>query len=210
MSNRNVQFRSSRYLTNSGIEYLREYLHLPPEIVPTTLKFTRNVTQSSRPMGGDDRPPRMGGRGGGYGGRDDYRKAQPAPGEFNPTFVCFPPLRFIAMAFYERLKNNCQTIANSHNQLILSLDRVVVVVLDAVRLLSKDGARRRCRWCCDSVNLQSEPRRYIMDIRIRNKMGCMSEALMFDLHALLHCYVREPCCCAACDMAREWHRYLDC
>jgi len=26
------------YLTNEGIEYLREYLHLPPEIVPVTLK----------------------------------------------------------------------------------------------------------------------------------------------------------------------------
>ena len=26
------------YLTNEGINYLREYLHLPPEIVPATLK----------------------------------------------------------------------------------------------------------------------------------------------------------------------------
>ncbi|RNA03005.1 40S ribosomal S10b [Brachionus plicatilis] len=26
------------YLTNEGIQYLREYLHLPPEIVPSTLK----------------------------------------------------------------------------------------------------------------------------------------------------------------------------
>ena len=26
------------YLTNEGIQYLREYLHLPPEIVPATLK----------------------------------------------------------------------------------------------------------------------------------------------------------------------------
>lgn len=26
------------YLTNDGIEYLRGYLHLPPEIVPSTLK----------------------------------------------------------------------------------------------------------------------------------------------------------------------------
>jgi len=26
------------YLTNNGIEYLREYLHLPQEIVPATLK----------------------------------------------------------------------------------------------------------------------------------------------------------------------------
>lgn len=26
------------YLTNEGIQYLRDYLHLPPEIVPATLK----------------------------------------------------------------------------------------------------------------------------------------------------------------------------
>lgn len=26
------------YLTNEGIEYLRDFLHLPPEIVPATLK----------------------------------------------------------------------------------------------------------------------------------------------------------------------------
>merc|ERR1711926_50879 len=26
------------YLTNEGIQYLRDYLHLPPEIVPSTLK----------------------------------------------------------------------------------------------------------------------------------------------------------------------------
>ncbi|XP_055705379.1 40S ribosomal protein S10b [Phlebotomus papatasi] len=36
------------YLTNKGIEYLRTYLHLPPEIVPSTLK--RNVrTETARP-----------------------------------------------------------------------------------------------------------------------------------------------------------------
>lgn len=28
----------SRYLTNEGIEYLRIFLHLPPEIVPATLR----------------------------------------------------------------------------------------------------------------------------------------------------------------------------
>merc|ERR1711885_40517 len=26
------------YLTNEGIQYLRDYLHLPPEIVPATLR----------------------------------------------------------------------------------------------------------------------------------------------------------------------------
>eukprot|EP01001_Neometanema_parovale_P000524 NODE_10587_length_585_cov_499.108225_g10310_i0.p1 GENE.NODE_10587_length_585_cov_499.108225_g10310_i0~~NODE_10587_length_585_cov_499.108225_g10310_i0.p1 ORF type:complete len:149 (+),score=42.09 NODE_10587_length_585_cov_499.108225_g10310_i0:54-500(+) len=74
------------YLTNEGIEYLREFLHLPPEIVPATLKkTTRSVAQVSRPAG-DDRPPRMGRGAGVAGGRDEYRKAQPAPGEFAPTF----------------------------------------------------------------------------------------------------------------------------
>ncbi len=31
------------YLTNEGIQYLREYLHLPPEIVPSTLKKPTKV-----------------------------------------------------------------------------------------------------------------------------------------------------------------------
>lgn len=39
-----------RYLTNEGIEYLRTYLHLPPEIVPSTLKRnTRLETARPRP-----------------------------------------------------------------------------------------------------------------------------------------------------------------
>jgi small subunit ribosomal protein S10e len=86
------------FLTDEGIEYLREYLNLPAEIVPNTLK------KSSRPMernpAGDrpprgERPPR-----GGFGGdRDDYRSAPPggmgrgapmdkggAPGSYQPGF----------------------------------------------------------------------------------------------------------------------------
>ena len=39
-------------LTSDGIDYLREYLHLPPEIIPTTLK------KQARP------PPPMRGRSG--------------------------------------------------------------------------------------------------------------------------------------------------
>lgn len=35
------------YLTNEGIQYLRDYLHLPPEIVPPTLK--RQTKTESRP-----------------------------------------------------------------------------------------------------------------------------------------------------------------
>ncbi|KAJ8934428.1 hypothetical protein NQ318_000646 [Aromia moschata] len=36
------------YLTNSGIEYLRTFLHLPPEIVPSTLKRPAR-TEATRP-----------------------------------------------------------------------------------------------------------------------------------------------------------------
>merc|ERR1719273_602074 len=62
------------YLTNEGIGYLRNYLHLPPEIVPTTLK------RQSRP---DARPrPSAGGAGGrsfgdkpADGDRAAYRRA---------------------------------------------------------------------------------------------------------------------------------------
>ena len=35
------------YLTNEGIQYLRDYLHLPPEIVPSTLK--RQAPRETRP-----------------------------------------------------------------------------------------------------------------------------------------------------------------
>ncbi|GAB0099505.1 40S ribosomal protein S10b [Sergentomyia squamirostris] len=61
------------YLTNKGIEYLRTYLHLPPEIVPSTLK--RNVrTESARPR------PAASGRGEGSKPQEDrssYRRAGP-------------------------------------------------------------------------------------------------------------------------------------
>uniref|UniRef100_A0A3Q3G301 Plectin/eS10 N-terminal domain-containing protein n=1 Tax=Labrus bergylta TaxID=56723 RepID=A0A3Q3G301_9LABR len=36
------------YLTNEGIAYLREYLHLPPEIVPSTLQRVRHHVRSAR------------------------------------------------------------------------------------------------------------------------------------------------------------------
>ena len=37
------------YLTDAGIEYLREYLHLPPEIVPST--FIKTNKSGTRPSG---------------------------------------------------------------------------------------------------------------------------------------------------------------
>merc|ERR1711923_512781 len=37
------------YLTNEGIQYLRDYLHLPPEIVPATLKRQARTDARPRP-----------------------------------------------------------------------------------------------------------------------------------------------------------------
>lgn len=81
------------YLTNEGIVYLREYLHLPEEIVPATLKKGRTAPRSGeRPEGG--RPE--GGRGGfrgerpesTRGGFDGSRKDKVAPDAgFAPEFV---------------------------------------------------------------------------------------------------------------------------
>ena len=69
--------------TPEGIEYLREWLHLPQEIVPQTYK------RPTRPP----RPAQAGGREGAYraprGDRDDYRrreKPEDAPGGFRPQY----------------------------------------------------------------------------------------------------------------------------
>ncbi|KDQ52763.1 hypothetical protein JAAARDRAFT_40040 [Jaapia argillacea MUCL 33604] len=70
-------------LTPEGVEYLREWLHLPNEIVPQTHK---KAARPPRPAGvrqgggeGTYRPPR--------GDREDYRKKESAPGEFRPQFA---------------------------------------------------------------------------------------------------------------------------
>merc|ERR1712191_31520 len=65
------------YLTNEGIQYLRDFLHLPPEIVPATLKRqARPETAKPRPKSMDQRGP---------GGpvdqqRDSYRRGPPGSG----------------------------------------------------------------------------------------------------------------------------------
>merc|ERR1712124_170699 len=64
------------YLTNEGIEYLREYLHLPVEIVPNTLK--KPAARPARPTA----PSSFGGR----GGRFDKEKRMGPSGDFNPEF----------------------------------------------------------------------------------------------------------------------------
>lgn len=64
------------YLTNEGIEYLRDYLHLPAEIVPATLK--KQAARPSRPTA-----PQSGASG---RGRFDKEKRMGPSGEFNPEF----------------------------------------------------------------------------------------------------------------------------
>ena len=74
------------FLTDEGIEFLREYLNLPSEIVPATLKkSTRPLERDSRPPRGDRPPRRFDGEGG--GGRGGYRSEKAgAPGEYRPEF----------------------------------------------------------------------------------------------------------------------------
>mmetsp|Transcript_1237 Transcript_1237/g.1464 ORF Transcript_1237/g.1464 Transcript_1237/m.1464 type:complete len:149 (-) Transcript_1237:212-658(-) len=71
------------YLTEEGIEYLREYLHLPEEIVPATHKKAQ-TSRPARPAGARDYDAYKGGKDGGpghdfkpnfRGGREDgYRR----------------------------------------------------------------------------------------------------------------------------------------
>ena len=68
-------------LTNEGIVYLREYLHLPEEVVPNTLKARRSeIEHERRPAFDDRREGRFrrdrdapSGRGGFRGGRGGFR-----------------------------------------------------------------------------------------------------------------------------------------
>uniref|UniRef100_A0A7S3FH85 Plectin/eS10 N-terminal domain-containing protein n=1 Tax=Prasinoderma singulare TaxID=676789 RepID=A0A7S3FH85_9VIRI len=75
------------FLTNEGIEYLREYLSLPAEIVPATLK---KAARPAAPAGGPgERDARRGGYGGdrdGYRGDRGDRKEGAAPGGYAPRF----------------------------------------------------------------------------------------------------------------------------
>jgi len=82
------------FLTNEGIEYLRDYLHIPTDTVPATLKKSTKPQpapsfgqRSSGERGGRGRG-RGRGRGGAGGDRDDYRgkKDGSAPRDFNPEF----------------------------------------------------------------------------------------------------------------------------
>ncbi len=81
------------FLTDKGIEYLREYLNLPSEIVPATLKkSTRPLEREGARPPRREGPPRFGDREGGgrFGGdRGGYRGGEGktgAPGEYRPEF----------------------------------------------------------------------------------------------------------------------------
>jgi len=73
------------YLTDAGIEYLRQFLHLPQEIVPSTLKKqalpTRNVAQGRGDRGERGERPE-----GGYQRREGEYRKRTTPQQ-NPEFV---------------------------------------------------------------------------------------------------------------------------
>ncbi|CAG8070378.1 unnamed protein product [Penicillium salamii] len=78
-------------LTPEGLDYLREWLHLPAEVVPAThIKQQRSHAPPRGMMGGEEqRGERRGPRApreGGYRRREEGGKEGGAPGEFAPSF----------------------------------------------------------------------------------------------------------------------------
>jgi len=74
-------------VTPEGVEYLREWLHLPTEIVPATHK---KAARPQRPATAPTRGPQRDGESGGYrprGERDEYRKKEDAPEGFRPQYA---------------------------------------------------------------------------------------------------------------------------
>ncbi|KAK2459910.1 hypothetical protein APHAL10511_008110 [Amanita phalloides] len=80
-----TQFSWQHYyyvLTPEGVEYLREWLHLPAEIVPATHKKTPRPPRPAQVRQGGEgtyRAPR--------GDRDDYRKKEDAPANYRPQYA---------------------------------------------------------------------------------------------------------------------------
>ncbi|KAK5795939.1 hypothetical protein VI817_005224 [Penicillium citrinum] len=74
-------------LTPEGLDYLREWLHLPAEVVPAThIKQQRSHAPPRGMMGGEDRERRpRAPREGGYRRREEGKEGG-APGEFAPSF----------------------------------------------------------------------------------------------------------------------------
>ncbi|KAJ6183391.1 hypothetical protein N7485_002033 [Penicillium canescens] len=76
-------------LTPEGLDYLREWLHLPAEVVPAThIKQQRSHAPPRGMMGGEERGERRprAPREGGYRRREEGGKEGGAPGEFAPSF----------------------------------------------------------------------------------------------------------------------------
>lgn len=70
------------FLTEAGIQYLRDYLHLPADIVPATYKkVARPASRPGAPQRGGDR------RSGEEGEYRRREKKEDAPGGFKPEFV---------------------------------------------------------------------------------------------------------------------------
>ena len=76
---------SFRFLTDEGIEYLREFLHLDAEMVPNTLKKAApRPGPPGRPAEGERRGPPRGDR---DGGRDGYRCVQRLSVPSSPSVI---------------------------------------------------------------------------------------------------------------------------
>lgn len=67
------------FLTDTGVEYLRQYLHLGENVIPATLKKQAGKPVEAR----DDRAPRTGFGRGGF----DKEKGMGPSGEFAPRFA---------------------------------------------------------------------------------------------------------------------------
>merc|ERR1719430_2668144 len=76
------------YLTNEGIQYLRDYPHLPAEIVPATLKKPSRPEGRPRPMHQRPEGPRT------EGSRDAYRRAPGAPDKTGDAGAGSAPVEF--------------------------------------------------------------------------------------------------------------------
>ncbi|XP_051682018.1 small ribosomal subunit protein eS10-like [Oryctolagus cuniculus] len=68
------------YLTNEGIQYLQDYLHLPTEILPAILRCSQPESSKPRPKGLEgERPARLTR---GEADRDIYRRSAVPPGVY--------------------------------------------------------------------------------------------------------------------------------
>ncbi|BBG95876.1 RNA binding Plectin/S10 domain-containing protein [Prunus dulcis] len=117
------------YLTNDGIEFLRNYLNLPSEIVPATLK--KQAKPPGRPLGpSGDRPrgpPRFDGGERRFGDRDGYRSGPRAPGgdfgdkggapaDYRPSFGRPRPSSFAAVSSSSHQLNFATMIISEKNR----------------------------------------------------------------------------------------------